>query len=169
MSFIVFAQGAYHTAQVIPTLPQLLAERNMFFKECRNLCPDSEDQMHDPDHIPSDWLPAPSHFGSSHALTLFEIMFDCLYMGVTACMYGYKISNFDAINLHPLIHSKLSYLAARAALVYTWTSTHPISLILNVKPHHHFVFFFWTNESKRAMDHVKNKLKPRWFQGIDQL
>jgi hypothetical protein len=63
-------------------------------------------------------------------------------MGVTACMYGYKISNFDAINLHPLIHSKLSYLAARAALVYTWTSTHPISLILNVKPHHHFVFFF---------------------------
>lgn len=26
-------------------------------------------------------------------------------------MVGYKINHFDTINMHPLIHSKLSYLA----------------------------------------------------------
>jgi hypothetical protein len=51
-------------------------------------------------------------------------MFDCLYVGVTAGMVRYKISYFDIINLHPLIHSKLSYLAdqvdANLCMVYIY-------------------------------------------------
>jgi hypothetical protein len=61
-------------------------------------------------HPGPNWLPIPSHFGSPHTLTLFEIIFGCLYIAVTVCMDGYKISHFDAINLHPVIRSKLSYL-----------------------------------------------------------
>jgi hypothetical protein len=48
---------------------------------------------------------------SPHVLTLFEIMFGYLYVEVTAHMVRCKISHFDVINLHPFIHSKLSYLA----------------------------------------------------------
>jgi hypothetical protein len=65
--------------------------------------------------LPHDWLPAPSYLGSPHALTLFKIMFGYLYVGVTACMSGCKISHFDAINLHPLIRSKLLYLAGQGS------------------------------------------------------
>lgn len=59
---------------------------------------------------PPDWLPAPSHLGSPYASTLFEIMFGCLYVGVTTCMIGCKISHFNVINLHPPIRLKLSCL-----------------------------------------------------------
>lgn len=62
---------------------------------------------------PPDWLAVPSHLGSLHALTLFEIMFGCLYVEITTCMSGCKINHFDVINLHPLIRSKLSYLASQ--------------------------------------------------------
>jgi hypothetical protein len=36
-----------------------------------------------------------------------------LYVIVTTYICGYKISHFDTINLHTLIHSKLSYLAGQ--------------------------------------------------------
>lgn len=63
-----------------------------------------------PKSLLSGWLSTPSHLGSPHALTLFEIIFSCLYMVVTAeC----KISYFDDINLHPSIFSKLSYLVGQ--------------------------------------------------------
>lgn len=54
----------------------------------------------------SDWLPAPSYLRSRHTLNLADIMFGCLYIGVTTCMDVYKISYFDAINLHPHIRVK---------------------------------------------------------------
>jgi hypothetical protein len=44
-------------------------------------------------HYPSDWLPTSSYLGSPHALTLFEIMFGCLYEEVTVCINGCKIGN----------------------------------------------------------------------------
>jgi hypothetical protein len=40
-------------------------------------------------------------------------MFDCLYVGVTTCISGCKISHFDVIKLHSLIRSKLLYLAGQ--------------------------------------------------------
>jgi hypothetical protein len=61
-------------------------------------------------HIPPNWLHTPSHLVSSHVLTLFEIMFGCLYVWVTICMGGCKIRHFDAINMHPPICLKLSYM-----------------------------------------------------------
>jgi hypothetical protein len=39
-------------------------------------------------------------------LTLFKIMFSCLYVRVTARMSERKIRHFDAINLYPLVRSK---------------------------------------------------------------
>jgi hypothetical protein len=53
------------------------------------------------------------YFGSPHVLILFEIMFDCLYGKVTACMSGCRISHFDTIKLHLPIRSKLSYLVGQ--------------------------------------------------------
>lgn len=63
------------------------------------------------EHRPIDWLLVPSHLRSPHALTLFKIIFGFLYMRITACMSGCKISHSNAINLHPPIRSKLSYLS----------------------------------------------------------
>lgn len=60
---------------------------------------------------PPDWLLTPSHIESSHALTLFDIMFYYFYTRITVCMSGYKISYLNNIKLHLPIRSKLSYLS----------------------------------------------------------